>query len=219
MTACALPAAAGLLTTDRTLANFQFVANQVDYAPDPDSLTLRTAGSFAFTDPASVVDLQGNRRDPLRGALHLTLKGNAYGNFLRSDFNVFGSLPTPDQQPAARLLITTAQALRPDSKPGTLEFLIDRDLIAGPLASQYRGVGIFMLVPGVDELTWVRGFADGAATMQLIAAENAIAKPRQAQAMPISSTLTLLALGVPLLRRRRAWFERRCESPSDVRNT
>ncbi len=44
-----------------------------------------------------------------------------------------------------------------------MEFLIDRDRIVGRLASRYRGVGIFMLVSGVDDLTWVQGFADGAA--------------------------------------------------------
>ena len=72
-------------------------------------------------------------------------------------------------EPVRELLI---KALRPDSKPGTLEFLIDRDRIVGPLASRYRGVGIFMLVSGVDDLTWVQGFVDGAATMELLQVED-----------------------------------------------
>jgi hypothetical protein len=29
-----------------------------------------------------------------------------------------------------------------------------------------------MLVPGVDEMSWVQGFADGAATMELLDAEE-----------------------------------------------
>ena len=97
----------------------------------------------------------------------------------------------------------TVRAMRPDSKPGGLDFLIGRDRIVGPLASRYRSVGIFTVVAGVDDSTWVQGFADGVSTMQLLEAEEGIAPPAANQAIPSPVTLGLLVIGLALLPRRR----------------
>ncbi|WP_295426381.1 hypothetical protein [uncultured Thiodictyon sp.] len=171
---CVLPASAGLLTTEQTVANFTFAGDQVDYAPDPKTFAPAADSTLTFTatDPTLGLGWSDNTHDPLRGALHVFMKGSNYGSFGGSDVNVFGSLPTLNKAPESRLLNDSIKALRPDSKPGTLEFLIDRDRIVGRLASRYRGVGIFMLVSGVDDLTWVQGFADGAATMELLQVED-----------------------------------------------
>ena len=205
----ATPVVAGLLTTDRTLADFSFVGGEVDYAPDPKTVTLPTdaASAFMVTDPDLGYGGSDSIHDTLRGALHISTKAANFGNFIGSDFNVFGSLPALATQPEAVLAADAVKALKPDSKPGGLEFLIDRDLIVGRLASQYRGAGIFMLVAGVDEETWVRGFADGAAAMKLLSVEDAVANgtaPASAlEAVPLPGTLGLLVAGLPWLRRRR----------------
>ena len=179
---CVQPAAAGLLTTERTLADFSFAGDQVDYAPDPRSLspTVDSADSFSATDPTLGLGRTDNTHDPLRGFLHLLLKGSNYGHFDGADFNTFGSLPNLDRLTESRLLTDAIQALRPDSKPGPLDFLIDRDRIVGRLASRYRGVGIFMVVDGVDDLSWIQGFADGAATMEILNVEDGAINPARA---------------------------------------
>jgi len=173
------PAAAGLLTTERTLADFSFAGDQVDYAPDSRSLspTVDSAYSFTATDPTLGLGRADNTHDPLRGSLHLLLKGSNYGYFEGADFNTFGSLQTLERLTESRLLTDAITALRPDSKPGPLDFLIDRDRIVGRLASRYRGVGIFMVVNGVDDLTWVQGYADGAATMEILDVEDGAINP------------------------------------------
>lgn len=170
----ATPLSAGLLTTDRTVPNFNFVGAEVDYFPDPETLALSPDSAFAFTatDPDLGYAHSQTSHDTLRGSLHIVLNASNYGNFLGSDFNVFGTLPVNAAATEATLLTRSISALKPDSKPGALEFLIDRQLIVGRLASRYRGVGVFMLVPGVDEMTWVQGFADGASTMELLDAED-----------------------------------------------
>jgi hypothetical protein len=172
----ALPAAAGLLTTDQTLADFHFVGGMVDYNPDPAILTipLNSAYTFTATDPALAFGNPNNVHDPLRGSLHITSKGNNFGHFASADFNLFGSLQANTSRSESELLKDEIAALRPDSKPATLSFLSDHDTIVGPLASHYRSVGVFTLVSGVDDVTWVQGFEDGASVMQLVNVEDAV---------------------------------------------
>lgn len=174
------PAAAGLLTTEETLADFQFEGDRVDYAPDPKTLLPSLDGPLAFTmtEPALGVAVTQGLHDPLRGSLHVLMKDSNYGDFAGAPFNVFGSLPPLNRVPEPKLLAGSITALRPDSKPSSLDFLSDHERLTGPLASRYRGVGIFMLVYGVDDETWVRGFADGAATMDLLMVEEGAVRPR-----------------------------------------
>lgn len=205
------PARAGLLTTRQTLENFSFLAGELEYHPDPRTFTLPTDGAFAFTatDPDLGYRAAGSKHDSLRGSLHIVPKSDNYGSFLSADFNIFGSLPTLSAQTAATLNADAVKSLRPDSKPDGLAFLSDHEPIIGPLASRYRGAGVFMLVAGVDDQTWVQGFADGANTMQLLDAEDGVPKstatPGDLEAIPLPATPWLLLAGLPLaLRRRRA---------------
>ncbi|HYN77299.1 MAG TPA: hypothetical protein VES73_05855 [Lamprocystis sp. (in: g-proteobacteria)] len=205
--ACLLvaPVGADLLTTDRTLADFTFLGAAVDYAPDPKTFALSANRDLEFTsaDPDLGFGVSSSSHDSLRGSLHIGTKADNFGNFISADFNLFGSLPTLSNLPEARLATDTVRALRPDSKPGGFEFLIDRDRIIGPLASRYRSVGMFTVVAGVDDLTWVQGFADGAATMEMIRAEEATTLPSTVQGIPLPATLGLVAAGLALLPRRR----------------
>jgi hypothetical protein len=205
----AAPAHADLLTTRQTLENFSFLAGAIEYAPDPRTFTLPTDGAFAFTatDPDLGYRAADSKHDSLRGSLHIVPKSDNYGNFLSADFNIFGSLPALSNQTEARLNADAVQSLRPDSKPDGLAFLSDHERIIGPLASRYRGAGVFMLVVGVDDQTWVQGFADGANTMQLLDAEDGVAKgtasPEDLAAIPLPATAWLLIAGLPLALRRR----------------
>ncbi len=80
---CALPATAGLLTTEQTVVNFTFTGDQVDYAPDPKTFA-PTAGStltFTATDQTLGLGWSDNIHDLLRGSLHVLMKGSNYGSF------------------------------------------------------------------------------------------------------------------------------------------
>ena len=181
--ALAAPATAGLLTTEETLADFQFAGDQVDYRPDPRTLLPARDSPLAFTmtEPALGVAASQGLHDPLRGSLHLTMKACNYGDFEGAPFNVFGSLPPLSRMTEPALLAGSIAALRPDSKPSSLDFLNEHDRLTGPLASRYRGVGIFMLVYGIEDETWVRGFADGAATMELLMVEEGAVRRRPSE--------------------------------------
>ena len=178
------PAApAGLLTTRETLADFRFAGDQVDYDPDPKTLIPARDSPLAFivTDPALGLGATQSIHDPLRGSLHILMKDSNYGAFEGAPFNVFSSLPPLGRPPEAVLLGDSIKALKPDSKPSALDFLNDHDRLTGPLASRYRGAGIFMLVWGLDDESWVRGFADGASTMELLLIEDRAVRPGAAE--------------------------------------
>jgi len=101
------------------------------------------------------------------------------------------------------LLKNALQSVRADHKSGgSVAFLAERDSVTGPLANQYRSAGIFVLVDGVDEVNWINGFKDAAATAQLLSLEDGAAEgARQGRvpAVPLPGTLILLAGSLPLL--------------------
>lgn len=174
---------AGLLTTRETLADFRFAGDQIDYDPDPKTLVPARDGPLAFTvtEPALGLGATQSVHDPLRGSLHILMKDSNYGAFEGAAFDVFGSLPPLGRSGETVLLQDSIKALKPDSKPGALDFLNDHDRLTGPLVSRYRGVGIFMLVWGLDDQTWTQGFADGASTMELLLIEDRAVRPRNAE--------------------------------------
>ena len=203
---CAMPLAAGLLTTERTLADFTFVGEDLDYFHDPEgrALSVDSAMAVPVTDP-NLGDGSADRApEPLGGSLHLGARTDRFGDFRGADFNAFGSLPALATRPAAALLNDSVKAESPGTRLGGLECLFERDRISGPLVGQYRLVGIFALAAGVDEVTWVQGFADGAAALRLLHAEDAgTGSPGEIKAIPAPDTLGLLASGLFLLWRRR----------------
>jgi hypothetical protein len=203
---CAMPLAAGLLTTERTLANFTFVGEDLEYFPDPEGrvLPVDSAMAVAVTDP-NLGDGRADRvPEPLRGSLHLGARTDRFGDFRGADFNAFGSLPALAVRPETELLNDSVQAESPGTRLGGLECLFERDRISGPLVGHYRLVGIFTLAAGVDEVTWVQGFADGAAALRLLSAADAgTGSPGATKAIPAPATLGLLASGLLLLWRRR----------------
>jgi hypothetical protein len=203
---CAMPLAAGLLTTERTLANFTFIGEDLAYSPDPGARALPVDSAMAFpvTDPDLGDGSADRAQEPLRGSLHLGVKTDRFGDFRGADFNAFGSLPALAARPEAELLNDSVKSSGPGTRLGGLESLFERDRISGPLVGQYRLAGIFTLAAGVDEVTWVQGFADGAAALRLLSAEDAGSGAQGAiTAIPAPATLGLLASGLFLLWRRR----------------
>lgn len=202
------PLSAGLLTTDRTVANFVFKGGEVDYRPDAGRLLWSAAGAASLA--SRLPDLGGESTtalDPLGGALHLDAGLDNFGNLDRGDFNLFGSLPAAATLPDGALLDGAVSALREDSKTGGVDGLQDLNPVTGPLASQYRSIGIFMLVDGVDQGVWIAGYKDAASTQRLVSLEDAAADGAQvAGAIPVpnAGSLALLAAGLPLLGRRRS---------------
>ncbi len=199
---CAMPLAAGLLTTERTLANFTFVGDDLEYSPDPGSYALPVDSAVA--DPGLGEGSADSAHEPLRGSLHLGVKTDRFGDFRGADFNAFGSLPALAARPEVELLNGSVKSTGPGTRLGGLECPFERDRISGPLVGQYRLVGIFTLAAGVDEVTWVQGFADGAAALRVLSAEDAGTGSQGAiKAIPAPATLGLLAAGLFLLWRRR----------------
>ncbi len=211
----ATPLSAGLLTTERTVANFSFKGGAVDYRPDPRAY-LQAAGSTTSL-AARLPDFggeSGKALDPLSGALFLDAKPDNFGDIEARDFNVFGSLPPADSLPDSTLLDGPIKALGEDSKAAGFYRLIDRKPIVGHMASQYRGAGIYMLVAGLDETTWIAGYKDAASTNQLLSLEDAAANGASLQGalpVPLPGTPILLAAGLPFLMRRHR--RRGCPAP------
>ncbi len=197
-----MPLAAGLLTTERTLANFTFIGEDLEYSPDPGSDAVPVDRAVANPGPGE--GSTDSAPEPLRGALHLGAKTDRCGDFRGADFNAFGSLPALAARPEAELLNDSVKSTGPGIRLGGLECLFERDRISGPLVGRYRLVGIFTLAAGVDEVTWVQGFADGAAGLRVLSAEDAgTGSQGTLKAIPAPPTFGLLASGLLLLWRRR----------------
>jgi hypothetical protein len=202
------PLCAGLLTTERTVANFSFKHGTVDYRPEPGQLDLVGGDASALSTRLSGLARRAdNALDPLSGALHLDDKHDDFGDISRIDFDLFGSLQSAESLPSGELLSASVETLGKDSKGGGFYRLIDQKPIAGTLASQYRAAGIFMLVAGVDDATWVAGYKDAASTNQLLDLEDAVANgtapPGTVLPVPLPGGLWLLAAGLPWLIGRR----------------
>lgn len=203
---------AGLFTTESALANFSFIGATVNYDPDPGLLTLYSdtavSGDPSLTGDASSSSGRSSR-DPLSGSLHLTAKIDNLGNLQSGDVNIFGSLPPATFFGPLELLKGSLTAVTADGLGrGSLAFMIDQRSVSGPLAYLYRSAGVFVLVDGVDEVSWINGFKDAAATIELVSLEDAsingdIGARNVGVAVPIPGTLVLLIAGIPLLLRRR----------------
>jgi hypothetical protein len=195
-------ASAATLSVETMLADFHFDGVQVDYNPDLRDLVVRFDSpqvTFSATDGSTPPESYDTRNN-LQAALFLDDKD--YGDVLRVAFNTFGSLPAVLEASESQLLKDSALAVG----GGTLQFIVDTNTVAGPLASRYRDAAIYMTVAGLNVEDWLNGYgAPGSpATYSFINAAEDVAGNGLTPAVPVPPTLFLfLAAGIPLMLTRR----------------
>lgn len=161
----ASPVAAKMFATAGAIPDFVFVGGDVYYdTPSVGEMALVISSENAVELTVSGANDSTGVFHPWSGFtaklnLNAKLDGDTSG-FAGGSFMIFGSLPSAEDSNQAALMEGTLDAMQVDGEAGSLDFLFSGTRMGanGALAQQYRNVGIYAHVAGLDDIEWVGGY-------------------------------------------------------------